>query len=221
MLQNFSVWYNGTVGKIPGGDLGIVNRLYYQQELGAPQIARKLNVSTDAVYYFMRRHKLARRSFSEENALRFKRKAPSFKISLHLTAAQRELKTIGSMLYWAEGFQADYAQIVDFANSKPEMIVLFLKFLRNVCGIQEPKLRALLYCYADQDVKELTHFWSRITRIPPSRFTKPYVREDFRKEKSGKMRYGLLHVRYCDKKLLDLLRRWIREYANAFAQVDP
>lgn len=209
------------MGAIPASALPSIKNLYYRQGLGVPKVAKKLGVSTDAVYYFMRHHGLARRTFSEENALRFGRKKPSFKVRTHLTKSLEQLKTIGVMLYWAEGFQAAPAQVVDLANSKPEMITLFLKFLRRVCGIREQKLRAYLYCYSNQNTKELIRFWSTITKIPPTRFTKPYVRQDFKKEKIGKMKYGLLHVRYYDKKLLELIRKWIAGYVEMYAQVDP
>lgn len=209
------------MGAIPAGALPNIKDLYYRQGLGVPKIAKKLGVSIDAVYYFMKRHNLTRRTFSEENALRFGRKKPSFKVRTPLTRSLEQLKTIGVMLYWAEGYQAASAQVVDLANSKPEMIALFLKFLRSVCGIKEQKLRAYLYCYSNQDAREVIRFWSKITRIPRARFTKPYVRQDFKKEKIGKMKYGLLHVRYYDKKLLELIRKWIAEYVEMYAQVDP
>jgi len=62
------------------------------------------------------------------------------------------------MLYWAEGFQSEKAKMIDFANSKPEMISLFLKFLRQICGIDENRLRAYLYCYENQSPQKLIKF---------------------------------------------------------------
>jgi hypothetical protein len=47
-------------------------------------------------------------------------------------------------------------------------------------------------------------------------FTKPYVRKDFDKKKEGKKRHGLVHIRYADKKLLDLIRIWINETVEKF-----
>lgn len=56
------------------------------------------------------------------------------------------------------------------------------------------------------------NFWSKLLRIPKSHFTKPYARKNFDPTKIGKMKYGLLHIRYYDKKLLDLVRLWISEH---------
>lgn len=200
---------------IPQEKLPEVKRLYYDKKHGAISVAKELGVSSSAVYSFMRRNGLVRRTFTEDNALRFQKKPVTFNIKTKLSAKDLELKVAGTMLYWAEGYQSDIAVGVDFANSKPEMIVLFLKFLRNICGIDEKRLRAYLYCYANQDITELIIFWSKLLRIPKEKFTKPYVRKDFREEKAGKMKYGLLHIRYSDKKLLNTIRLWIKEYTEA------
>lgn len=202
-------------------ELHNVKTLYYRQKLSAPEIARVLKVPLNAVYYFMRRHHLVRRNLSEQNRVRFDKKPESFKVRSPLNFRDKELKILGVMLYWAEGFKSPNAVGVDFANSNPDMISLFLKFLRRICGINESKLRVYLYCYSDQNVKSIIHFWSTLTSIPKQQFTKPYVRSDFKKEKSGKMKYGLIHVRYHDKKLLNLINLWIADYVKKFAQVVP
>ncbi|MFH1712163.1 MAG: hypothetical protein ABH846_02925, partial [Patescibacteria group bacterium] len=93
-----------------------------------------------------------------------------------------------------------------------EMVKIFLKFLRDICGINEERLRCFLYCYADQHIKIIKDYWSKTTNIPLSQFSKPYIRNDFLKEKSGKMKYGLIHVRYSDKKLLLQIENWIDKY---------
>lgn len=90
---------------------------------------------------------------------------------------------MGTMLYWAEGAKSGKLgknKIVDFTNSDPKMILVFLYFLREFCGIDEKRLRCLLYCYSNQNVYKLMRYWSKITHIPISQFTKPYIRSDFR-----------------------------------------
>ena len=190
-----------------------VKTLYYEQKLSARQIAEKFGVCLDAVYYFMRHHGLKRRSVSENDAIRFAAKEPSFALATVMTPELEKLKVMAVMLYWAEGSKrAPYN--IDFANSDPAMIAIFTSFLRRICGVGESKLRACIYCYANQNVLELTDFWSELTSIPKNQFTKPYIRQDFDIRKKDRMRYGLLHIRYCDKKLMTLLLQWIAEYAT-------
>lgn len=206
------------MGKIPEKDSLRVRKFYYEDQLCMREIANLLGVSIDAVAYFMRKNGMQRRSFSEINKNQFEKKGASFSEKKKLNGKEDALKLAGTMLYWGEGYQSSSAKNVDFANSKPEMVRLFMKFLRVVCGINESKLRVYLYCYADQNVPEIMRFWSKETGIPQNQFTKPYIRTDFKKEKSGKMRYGLLHIRYYDKKLLLLIQKWIREYICMFLE---
>ena len=89
-----------------------------------------------------------------------------------------------------------------------------MRFLREICGVNNSRIKVFIYCYANQDIKRLTHFWRKKLKVPTSQFTKPYVRTDFRKGKENKMPYGLVHIRYNDKKLLFLVKQWIKEYKD-------
>lgn len=207
--------YHYVVGAIPENKTALLKKLYYEKKFSARKIAESFGVSLDAVYYFMRHHKLARRSFSEENRLRFLRKQPSFTLARGLSKRERQLKLIGVMLYWCEGYKTGKSSTVDFVNSDPSMVKIFTEFLRTVCGINENKLRAYLYYYSNQDARELIKFWSAVTRIPPSQFTRPYMRESLHVTPKHKMPHGLVHIRYCDKKLLLQIMEWIEQYKMA------
>lgn len=191
-------------------------RMLYKEGLSVRELSEKFELSLDAMFYVFRKYKIPRRSASDRNKVFFERKSTSFKVKENLSENERNLKIAGSMLYWGEGSQWEGEKIVDFANSKPDMVKVFLAFLRQVCGIDEKKLRVYLYAYADQDIKKITNFWSKLTNIPISQFSKPYIREDYRLEKSGKMPYGLIHVRYYDKKLLLLILDWIKQYQEQY-----
>lgn len=191
-------------------------RQLYQEGLSVRELSEKFACSLDAMFYVFRKYKIPRRKASERNEVLFGRKESSFKIKEKLSEDEKNLKIAGIMLYWGEGSQWQGEKIVDFANSKPEMVKVFLAFLRRVCGIDEKKLRVYLYAYSDQDIKKITNFWSKLTNIPLNQFSKPYIREDYRLEKSGKMPYGLIHVRYYDKKLLLLILDWIKQYQEQY-----
>ncbi|MDO8574287.1 MAG: hypothetical protein Q7R86_01545 [bacterium] len=200
--------------------IDLVKKLYYKDLLSMSQVARRLGVSLEAVIYFMRRNGLYRRSYLEANNNLFRQKIPSFRVRANNSFLAKELEIAGVMLYWAEGYKSVNSTFVDLANSDPKMIEVFLNFLRKTYEVDERKFRVLLYCYADQDVRKLTSFWSSITRISKSQFTKPYVRKDFRKN-GRKMENGMIHVRYIDKKLLLDIKERIAKYVRKFAQVDP
>lgn len=180
-------------------------------------IANVLGVSIDAVTYFMRRNNMERRSFSEDRRLRFANKPPSF-VFKKTSKRVEELKILGSMLYWGEGYKgndSNPANLVDFANSDPSMVGLFMEFLRSVFALNESKFRVLLYCYSNQDLNSLVRYWSGVTRLSPKSFSKPFVKKCSDKT-NGKMKYGLVHIRYYDKKLLLEIKKMINSYRDKY-----
>ncbi len=179
----------------------------YESGFPMTRIAKHYNVTLDTVTYAMRKGKIPRRNMKEVQALRFKQKIPSFTINKPKTQAEKNIITTGVALYWAEGYKTNRAKGIDFANSDPSMILVFMKFLRTCYELDESRLRASLYAYSDQNINELTDYWSNVTAIQKSQFIKPYIRTDF-KIYGRKMKYGLVHVRYNDKKLLfDIMGR--------------
>lgn len=187
-----------------------VKELYYEKGYSMREVGEFFKRSESDIQRFMEQHNLPRRSSAETNNLIYARQDPSFTLKEDLTPEEENLKTAGIMLYWGEG--AKEGGTIDLSNSDPRMIRLFLKFLREVCGVQEKRLRVLVYCYADQDVGNLEKYWSKITGIPLNQFQKSYVREDYSSEKSGKLEHGVAHIKYSDKKLFLQIKDWIREY---------
>ena len=194
-----------------------VKKLYYEKRYSMKAVGIACGVSLDCVAYFMRKNKLVRRTLVEEQKMRFENKIPSFTFKKK-DKDTKELTALGAMLYWGEGYKGDElhpAKQVDFANSDPTMIMLFLKFLSNIFELDKSKFRILLYCYSDQNIEKLIKFWSKCTKINKTLFTKPYVRKDFRIE-GRKMKYGLIHIRYYDKKLLLEIKKMIDSYKTKY-----
>lgn len=206
------------MSKIKNRNVSLVKKLYLKDKISMREIAEKLGVNIDAVVYFMRKYKIPRRSFTETNFLLFKNKKLSFNEKIKLSKSQSKLKLAGLMLYWSEGHKSATSSGIDFANSDVDMITIFVKFLREIYRVDEKRFRVLLYCYTNQNITDLIKFWSKLTSIPKKQFTKPYIRKDFRKD-GRKMKYGMVHIRYADKKLFlsimksiekekQKLRRW-------------
>lgn len=162
------------MGTIDSTKLTLVKKFYYKDELPMKQVAEKLGVSLDSVVYFMRKHGLARRTLQADSVVRFNKKPLSFNLKGKLTKREEVLKVIAVTLYWGEGYKTEKSGGIDLANSDVSIIMLFLSFLREVCGVDESRLRVLLYCHTNQSQKKLIDFWSKKTKISKKQFTKPY-----------------------------------------------
>jgi hypothetical protein len=86
--------------------------------------------------------------------------------------SEREFLVAGVALYAGEGTKRDGA--VRFANSDPRMIFLFCCWLRRFFEIDESRLRVRLYLHEGLDLAASIAYWSSVTAIPPSQFSKPY-----------------------------------------------
>lgn len=191
-----------------------ISDLYTLSILGAREISDQLGVSMKQVYSSLKKSGVPRRTQQESNRIHFQNKKPSFHIKERRTKIEEELYVFSLAMYWCEGFQTDRASGIDFANSNPIMIQLFSRFLRDICCVDKRRLRCYLYCYSNQNTADLINYWSSIAEIPTVQFTKPYVRNDFRLDKINKMPYGLLHIRYADKRLLQVIKQHILNKAR-------
>lgn len=183
----------------------------YQGGLSAQQVADQMGIGINAVFYTLRKLKIPRRSKKESNLIRFEAKSLSYTIKQSLTAREEQLKLAAVLLYWAEGYKVGKTGL-DFANSDPDMALIFITFLRDICNVDESKIRCFIYAYDGQDVENLHRFWSTFLKVPRKSFTKPYIKHAVESKRGPRMLKGLVHVRYCDTKLLRQMLIWIDEY---------
>lgn len=130
---------------------------------------------------------------------------------------KRELFLVGVALYWAEGFKKDTQ--VGFANSNPEMISLYLRWLYESCGFKKEDIiaRVTINVSHKDRIKEIEKYWSNSTKIPIENFRKPfYQRFKWKKMyENPKDYHGVLRIKV--RKSLDYLRKihgWIKGLGN-------
>jgi len=189
-------------------------KLYRDKFFSVQQIVEKLKISPSKVRHILDKNKIIKRKIGEAirclNITKFNKSV--FKIKKNFNKDEEKLKIAGVMLYWGEGTKS--GGTVTFSNSDPIMIEIFIKFLRKICGIAEDRLRVLLHIYTDQDEKELKRFWSNITDISESQFSKSFIH----KKKGGSYKkisqYGTISLRYSDKQLLTIINSWIKDYSK-------
>lgn len=172
----------------------------YQTGLSASAIATQERLKLHTVYRVLRKENIQRRSAAEQNRLRFERSPKTYNPLERLTPQQRLLQVAALMLYWGEG--AKTGNTVDLTNSSLPALQLFLKYLQEICQIDQNKLRFYLYCFSGDDPNKLIGYWSKALKVPKSHFTKPYIRASRGYVSSRAVPHGVLHIRYSDKRLL-------------------
>ena len=184
----------------------------YRTGLSAQQIADYFGVSIHAAYYTHRSLDVPRRSAQETNSIRFEAKPLSYNLKTRLTKEEDRLKIAAVMLYWAEGYKVGRGT-VDFANSDPDTVIIFWKFLSEICQVDKKRVRLHLYAYEGQNVENLMRFWCKLLGLPKHHFIKPYIKKAATPGPRGpRMVRGLVHIRYSDTKLLRQILKWIDEY---------
>ena len=122
----------------------------------------------------------------------------------------------GLVAYLCEGtklrkdlrYKNTYHYAIEFTNSEPNLIKLFLDFLRRFIGLNENKLKCQLSIYNEQNKNEIELFWSDLLKIPIKNFNKTYIFKP-KNIKNKMILRGTCKLRYHDKesflKLNDLI----------------
>ena len=134
--------------------------------------------------------------------------------------SKRDLLISGVALYWAEGYKrpimkngkARTYHPVSLTNSDPELIKIFLNFLRSVCEVKQEKIIACLRLFEHQNEKKLIDFWNEVTKIPANNFRKSYYgisKSSLGKRPFNTLPYGTLQISVYDTKLYHRIMGWI------------
>lgn len=196
------------------------------------EILKEIAVSKGSLSYWLREIKLTeeqlarikykndkiKEKFIKFNELRKKQSEENKKTIINKALeemdmiSERELKLIGIALYWAEGYKSSIWKTVNFTNSDPEMITLMMKWFRVICRVSDNKFRIRIQCHGKGRIKTSKKYWSRITGIPETQFTKPYIRiSPTSKKKMGNLSpYGVCSIRISDIALLSKIKGWIK-----------
>lgn len=117
--------------------------------------------------------------------------------------SKKELWIIGVILYWAEGTkEKDFrpGSGVNFNNSDPRMIKVFVKWLLESCKVSRDRITFEIYIHENSknDVQKAKEYWSKVTGFSMEKFGKVYFKKNKIKtirRNTGDLYYGLLRVR--------------------------
>jgi hypothetical protein len=138
------------------------------------------------------------------------------------------LLLLGAALYWAEGYKRPKVvkgrevthHPVSLTNSDPELVNMFLRFLRECCDVPEDKIKISIRMFAHQNESKLKEFWSRKTGIKYANFGKTYC--GISKSSTGmrpfnRLEWGVVQLVVADTNLFHKIMGYIeklKELAN-------
>lgn len=130
------------------------------------------------------------------------------------TLSKRELLLVGAALYWGEGTKIgkNYSSnAIALSNSSPNLIAVFMRFIREILEIPEEKIRGGIQIHPNINSEEAKKFWSKITNLPKERFyTFQQVNRASRQKRSAsQLPYGTISVRVNKRTMLHKILGYI------------
>ncbi len=192
----------------------------YKRGKSAAEIGRDLGISWRKVIYLMDKHRIKRRSRSEASYCKHNPNGDPFKIKEHLTPAQECLKALALGLYWGEGTKYNPISI-RLANSDPSLLRVFIKFLREICGVLPQKIRLWVTIHKDVPAEIAEEYWSCQLNTPLSQFSKIVIIDNRGNGTyKNKSLYGTATVCVHNAKLRQILGEWLNNYAHVAQSVE-
>jgi transcriptional regulator with XRE-family HTH domain len=130
---------------------------------------------------------------------------------------QRDLRLIGIVLYWAEGAkEKEYrrGELVSFSNSDPNIILLFIKWLKEICLVSPSNLIYELYIHETANWRKTQKYWAKILSIPINQIRVYFKKHKINSKRKniGKNYHGLMRIKV--KRSINLNRKisgWIEK----------
>ncbi len=108
--------------------------------------------------------------------------------------SKRDLWMIGLGLWIGEGSKT--MEQIRLVNSDPRVVYLFIRWLREICELQDENITIAMHLYPDSDELSSMKYWMDVTKLPKKQFRKTQIdrRLDKKRSKIGKTPHGTLHI---------------------------
>ncbi|MBA2643261.1 MAG: hypothetical protein H0U82_10080 [Actinobacteria bacterium] len=128
------------------------------------------------------------------------------------------LHVAGAMLYWAEGDKGS-RNSARLTNSDPDLLVMFVRFLRTYFELPNEKLRVTCNLFADHLDRqvEIEQFWLDLLELPRTCLCKSSVNvysKYSQKKRRNKLPYGTTRVGVNSTQVVQSIYGSIQEYGG-------
>ena len=126
------------------------------------------------------------------------------------------LHRMGCMLYWAEGSKSRNA--VQFVNSDPNMMKLFVRFLTECYGVVPERICLSVNCFLNNGlaIEEIHAYWLSLLGLPASVLRKPILNRSSRSSSRQRntLLYGTARVVVHSTFIVQSIYGAIQEYSS-------
>ncbi|MDD2758505.1 MAG: helix-turn-helix domain containing protein [Patescibacteria group bacterium] len=113
----------------------------------------------------------------------------------------------GISIYWGEGDKQAHNGLVRMSNTDPMMLRLFIKFLKEICGVPQERIKLWLLLYPDNNEEACRKYWKRLCHVQDSQFVK--TQRIVGRHKKRRLGFGVGNLYVCDKCLKVKILTWI------------
>ncbi len=103
---------------------------------------------------------------------------------------------------------------MSLTNSDPELVKMFLRFLKEYCEVPDGRIKISIRMFAHQNEKELKEFWSRQAGIKVSNFGKSYQgisRSSMGRRPYNRLEHGVVQITVADTNLFHKIMGYIEK----------
>jgi hypothetical protein len=122
-----------------------------------------------------------------------------------------DIQTVGAVLYWCEGSKREDDRRVEFVNSDPRMISVFMRYLRTK-NIDERRIRARITLHVQDNETRCTEYWKEVATLNDSSFISTVMKDPSVSKKP--LPYGTIAIRYNSLQLLREIKKEISDIAE-------
>lgn len=119
-------------------------------------------------------------------------------------------------IYWGEGDRVTNG-LIRVSNTSPDLLMVFLAFLKEIGGVSEEKISLAMYLYPDLDEQKCRRYWSR--KLGIKKFHKTQVLPS--RHQSKRLSYGTCHVVVSNTYLKKKLMLWIDQLPEMVLNTVP
>lgn len=143
-----------------------------------------------------------------------------------LSLTDQDILRLGALIYWCEGTKAKpwrtQARVV-FINSDPDLIKLFLAFLR-VAGVARDRIQFRVAIHESADVDAAVVWWAQVVRADPAKFLRATLKRHNPRtvrHNTGAAYHGCLDVRVRkSRELYWKIEGWVAGVAAAVGRME-